>query len=70
MVPSSWVREVHDLISAESESICGATLLPGERGIGIKAVGSEARVVRRVLHTAWDYVRAQHLKVPAQKFPK
>lgn len=67
-VSSTWAREVHILISAESGVICGATVLPRERGIGIKAVGTEVRAVRRVLHTAWHYLRTRHVGVPAPLF--
>lgn len=69
-VPASWAKEVHTLISAEPGVICGATILPGERGIAIKAVGSEVRAVRRALQAAWDYLRTWHMGVPSPLFPK
>jgi urease accessory protein len=68
-ISQDWVREVHRLISAESDVIAGATALPKERGVCVKAVG-EVRALRRVLHVAWDYLRARLLGAPAPVFPK
>lgn len=70
LVSSTWAREVQTVISAEPGVICGATVLPWERGIGIKAVGTEIRAVRRVLHAAWHALRMRHLGVAAPLFPK
>jgi urease accessory protein len=68
--PSIWAREVHTVVSAEPEVICGVTVLPWERGVGIKAVGAEVRAVRRVLHAAWYTLRMRYLGVAAPQFPK
>lgn len=69
-VSSAWARAIHTVISAEPKVICGVTVLPWERGIGIKAVGPEVRLVRRALHAAWHYLRTQCLGAPASVFPK
>jgi urease accessory protein len=69
-VPAAWAREVSALISAEHAVIGGATVLPWGRGLGVKIVGSDMRAIRRVLATAWNYLRVRHLGVPAPQFPK
>jgi urease accessory protein len=70
VIPPTWVQEIHAFLAAETEAISGATLLPYGRGVCIKAVGLEVRTIKRVLHTAWHYIRTQLLGVPAVTFPK
>lgn len=65
-----WSQELAALLAAEQAVICGVTVLPWERGIGVKAVGTEVRAVRRVLFAAWDWLRSRHLGVPAPRLPK
>lgn len=69
-IPQEWAREVHERIAAEPEVHCGATALHEGRGVSVKAVGQEARVIRRVLHLAWDVLRRRQLGAPAPIFPK
>jgi len=66
----AWAREIHTLIAAVPQVICGVTTLPGKHGIGIKVVASEVRLVRRVLTIAWDYLRTRCIGAPAPVFPK
>jgi urease accessory protein len=69
-IPPTWVRELHALLATEPDALCGVTLLHKARGVYMKAVGSEVRTVRRVLHRAWDYLRTHFLQAPAPVFPK
>ena len=69
-ISPAWIREIHDMISAVPNVICGATLLPQARGICVKVVGSHVSAIRRVLHLAWGYVRTHLLGVSAPSFPK
>lgn len=70
LVSPLWVRELHDLLTAETEAISGVTLLPQARGLCVKVVGAEARAIRRVLYAAWNYTRTHVLGAPAVRFPK
>ena len=69
-VPAVWAREVHDQFSSEPHTVCGTTLLPQNRGLCVKVVGSDVRAVRRVLHMARHQLRLSHLGVPATQFLK
>jgi len=69
-VPAAWAQEIHMLLSTEPDVVCGATVLPWGRGIGVKAVGSDIRKVRRVLQTAWHALRIRHLGIAAFSLPK
>ncbi len=69
-IPPAWAQELHTLLATEQDAICGVTLLDKSRGVYVKAVGSEARAVRRVLQNAWNYLRTQFLQTPAPVFPK
>ena len=69
-IPPRWSQKLHQLLCSEPHVICGVTLLPKTRGICVKAVGSNAPAIRRVLQLAWDYLRIQLLGVPAPSFPK
>lgn len=70
VIPLPWARELHTLLSAEGGGVCGVTLLPGECGIGVKVVGAEVSAVRRILFTAWHFLRSRHVGAPASLFPK
>ena len=54
----------------EAGTVWGVSLLPQERGISVKVVGSEVRAVRRLLFSAWHRLRLRHRGVPAPHFPK
>ncbi len=69
-VPAVWAREVHDQLSSEPHTVCGTTLLPQDRGLCVKVVGTDVRAVRRVLHMARHQLRLSHLGVQATQFLK
>jgi urease accessory protein len=70
IVSPIWIRELHTLLTTETEAISGATLLPQGRGVCVKVVAAEVRAIRRVLYLAWNYLRTQLLGAPAVMFPK
>lgn len=69
-VSPAWSQALAALLAAEQTVICGVTVLPWERGIGVKAMGAEVRAVRRVLYTAWNWLRLRHVGAPAPMLPK
>ena len=69
-IPADWARDLHAQLPTESGTVWGVSLLPRERGIHVKVVGSEVRTVRHILSTAWNLLRMRHLGVPAPDFPK
>ncbi len=73
-VTESWAREIQEEIQEASFPdtvlVAGATVLPGECGVCVKAVGAQVPAVRRVLHRAWHGLRLRHLGVPAPDLPK
>lgn len=69
-ISAGWAREIHDRLPTEFGAVWGVTLLPRERGISVKVVGSEVRAVRHVLSTAWNLLRTRHIGASAPDFPK
>jgi urease accessory protein len=69
-IPPTWARELHGVLAADQNALCGVTLLHKARGVYVKVVGAEVRAVRRALYTAWNYLRSHFLQVPAPHFPK
>jgi len=69
-ISADWARDMHTQLPTKSGTVWGVSLLPRERGIHVKAVGSEVRAVRQILSAAWDLLRMRHLGVPAPDFPK
>ena len=65
---AAWEDDTFPL--AETGAVWGVSLLPQERGISVKVVGSEVRAVRRLLFSAWHWLRLRHRGVPAPHFPK
>ena len=69
-IPADWARDMHAQLPTTSGTVWGVSLLPRERGISVKVVGSQVRAVRHVLSTAWNLLRMRHLGVSAPDFPK
>ena len=77
-IPAAWAHELQadlaDLADlpaeAETGTVWGVSVLPQERGISVKVVGSEVPAVRRLLFSAWHWLRLRHRGVPAPRFPK
>jgi urease accessory protein len=69
-VPAVWAQEIHALLATEPAVVCGTTVLPWERGIGVKVVGSDVRKVRGILSAAWHALRVRHLGVTSFSLPK
>jgi len=67
-IPADWARELQ--ADPVSGTVWGVSLLPHERGISVKVVGSEVHAVRRLLFSAWHRLRLRHRGVPAPHFPK
>lgn len=67
-IPADWVRELQ--AAPETGTAWGVSLMPHERGISVKVVGSEVHAVRRLLFSAWHWLRLRHRGVPAPRFPK
>lgn len=67
-IPADWAHELQ--VVPETGAVWGVSLLPHERGISVKVVGSEVRAVRRLLFSAWHWLRLRHRGVPAPHFPK
>ena len=67
-IPADWVRELQAV--PVSGAVWGVSLMPHERGISVKVVGSEVHAVRRLLFSAWHWLRLRHRGVPAPHFPK
>ena len=67
-IPADWAHELQAV--PVSGTAWGVSLLPHERGISVKVVGSEVHAVRRLLFSAWHWLRLRHRGVPASYFPK
>ncbi len=69
-IPADWAREIHERLPTEGGTVWGVSLLPRERGISVKVVGSEVRAVRQVLSSVWNLLRLRHRGASAPRFPK
>lgn len=69
-IPADWAREIHAQLPIKGGTVWGVSLLPRERGISVKVVGSQVRAVRQVLSSAWNLLRIRHRGVSAPHFPK
>ena len=67
-IPADWAHELQ--ADLPTGTVWGVSLLPQERGISVKVVGSEVPAVRRLLFSAWHRLRLRHRGVPAPHFPK
>lgn len=52
-------------VSAETEARTGATELPNDAGVVVRALGDRAETVQAALHTAWNHARQELLNAPA-----
>ena len=50
---------------ADSEARAGATALPNDAGVAVRALGDRAETVEAALHSAWDHARRELLDAPA-----
>jgi urease accessory protein len=69
-VPTTWAQALSTVIAQVSGVESGVTLLPRDRGLAVKVLGTEASAIRQVLHIVRHWVRLQHLGAPAVIFPK
>lgn len=69
-IPTDWARDLQAELPTESGTVWGVTLLPRERGLSVKVVGSEVCAVRHLLSAAWNLLRIRHIGVSAPNFPK
>ncbi len=69
-IPADWARDIHARLPTETGTVWGVTLLPRERGISIKVVGTQVRAVRHILSVAWNLLRRRHIGVSPPDFPK
>ncbi|WP_101296018.1 urease accessory protein UreD [Halegenticoccus soli] len=57
---------LHEAASdADSDARAGATELPNDAGVAVRALGDCANAVQTVLHAAWDCARRELLDAPA-----
>jgi urease accessory protein len=55
---------LHDVVT-DCEARAGASALPNDAGVAIRALGDRAEVVTEALHAAWDHARRELLGAPA-----
>lgn len=52
-------------VVTDGEARAGATALPNDAGVAVRALGNRAETVRATLHSAWDHARAVLLDAAA-----
>ena len=55
---------LHEAV-ADDEARAGATALPNDAGVAVRALGDRAETVSAALHSAWDHAREELIDAPA-----